>query len=77
MKRIVELIQEDVKSGASDQASIIHANREEEALAWKKELQVACLNVEFSMSYFGALIGTHLGEGRWVLLWFKNKLDVI
>ena len=72
MKRIVELLQEDVKSGANYQASIIHANREEEAIAWKKELQVECPNVEFSISYFGAVIGTHLGEGSMGLAWTKK-----
>lgn len=72
MKRIVELIGEDVKSGGSYKACIIHANREEEAKAWKNELEQLYPNVEFDISYFGPVIGTHLGEGGMGLCWVKK-----
>jgi DegV family protein with EDD domain len=72
MKRIVELLQEAVKGGEHYQASIIHANREQEALAWKAELQDQFPTVEFHISYFGAVIGTHLGEGSMGLTWVKK-----
>lgn len=72
MKRIVELLQEDAKSGAPYQAVIIHANREEEAIAWRDEIQESLPNVEFSISYFGAVIGTHLGEGAMGLGWTRK-----
>ncbi|PFP23268.1 fatty acid-binding protein DegV [Bacillus sp. AFS073361] len=74
MKRIVDLLDEDASSGNSYQAVIIHANREEEAREWRDELAVAYPNVEFTISYFGAVIGTHLGEGAMGLGWMK-KLD--
>lgn len=72
MKRIVELLQEAVNGGEPFQASIIHANREQEALAWKAELQDQFPTVEFHISYFGAVIGTHLGEGSMGLAWVKK-----
>jgi DegV family protein with EDD domain len=72
MKRIVDLLGEDAASGAPYQASIIHANREEEALEWKSELENLYPNVEFSISYFGPVIGTHLGEGAMGLGWMKK-----
>ena len=72
MKRIVERLDEDAKSGASYQASVIHANRENEALEWKAELEGLFPNVEFQISYFGAVIGTHLGEGSMGLAWVKK-----
>ncbi|WP_338449535.1 DegV family protein [Niallia oryzisoli] len=72
IKRIVELMQEDVSDGASYQAAIIHANCEEEVLAWKSELEELFPNVEFQLSYFGAVIGTHLGEGALGLGWVKK-----
>ncbi|PLR78253.1 fatty acid-binding protein DegV [Bacillus sp. V3-13] len=72
MKRIVELLEEDVKSGAPFRAVIIHANREEEAKEWKAELEAAYPNVEFMISYFGPVIGTHLGEGAMGLAWVKK-----
>jgi DegV family protein with EDD domain len=62
MKRLVELFAE-ATNGEHYQAAIIHANRQEEAEAWKQELATAFPNVDFTISYFGAVIGTHLGEG--------------
>lgn len=72
MNRIVELLGEDAKSGGQYQACIIHANREEEAQAWKEELEALYPNVEFTLSYFGPVIGTHLGEGAMGLGWMKK-----
>jgi DegV family protein with EDD domain len=72
MKRIVDLLEEDVKGGEPFRAVIIHANREEEALSWKSELEAQFPNVEFMLSYFGAVIGTHLGEGAMGMGWVKK-----
>ena len=73
MKRIVELLEEDAKSGAPYRAAIIHANREAEANEWKAELEAQFPNVEFMISYFGPVIGTHLGEGSMGLGWVKKR----
>ncbi|MEI5907595.1 DegV family protein [Bacillus spongiae] len=73
MKRIVELLEKDVEKGIPLQASIIHANRLEEAQAWKGELEEKYPTVEFSISYFGPVIGTHLGEGSMGLGWMKRN----
>lgn len=72
MKRIVDLLGEDAASGEPYQAVIIHANREVEALEWKSELEALYPNVEFLISYFGPVIGTHLGEGAMGLGWMKR-----
>jgi len=72
MKRIVELLRE-ATNGDSYYAVIIHANREEEAKEWKAELEPEFPNIEFSLSYFGAVIGTHLGEGSMGLGWMKKR----
>ena len=72
MKRIVDLLDEDASSGTPYQAAIIHANREEEGLEWKSELESLYPNVEFSISYFGPVIGSHLGEGAMGLGWMKK-----
>lgn len=72
MKRIVDLLGEDALSGGEFQAVIIHANREEEAEEWRKELSVVYPNVEFSIGYFGAVIGTHLGEGAMGMGWMRK-----
>ncbi|MEH7525226.1 DegV family protein, partial [Bacillus sp. JJ1503] len=59
-------------SGEPYRAVIIHANREEEAVEWKTELEGQFPNVEFMVSYFGPVIGTHLGEGSMGLGWVKK-----
>jgi DegV family protein with EDD domain len=72
MKRIVELLSEAVNGGEKFEAVIIHANREQEAKDWLSELEQMFPNVEFSLSYFGAVIATHLGEGAMGLGWTKK-----
>ncbi|MEK4653543.1 DegV family protein [Bacillus circulans] len=72
MRRIVELLREET-NGGSYYAAIIHGNREEEAKEWKAELEQEFPNIEFSLSYFGAVIGTHLGEGSMGLGWIKKR----
>ncbi|QED49612.1 DegV family protein [Cytobacillus dafuensis] len=72
MKRIVDLLEEDVKSGEPYRAVIIHANREEGAKEWAADLEARFPNVEFMISYFGPVIGTHLGEGSLGLCWMKK-----
>jgi len=73
MKRIANLLQEDATKHAKLQATIIHANQEQEAIAWKTELEANLPNVEFTISYFGPVIGTHLGEGSMGLGWVKTN----
>ncbi|MGH2317225.1 DegV family protein [Planococcus sp. SE5232] len=72
MNRIVDLLKEDSKDGQKRQATVIHANRPEEAKQWRAELEVACPEVDFEISYFGPVIGTHLGEGAMGLGWVKK-----
>jgi fatty acid-binding protein DegV len=56
----------------SYRAVVIHANREEEAREWKAELEAMYPSVEFSISYFGPVIGTHIGEGGMGMGWMKK-----
>lgn len=71
MRRMVDLLVE-ASAGEQYRAVIIHANREQEAMEWKKELEAELPNVEFMISYFGPVIGTHLGEGSMGLGWVKK-----
>jgi DegV family protein with EDD domain len=71
MRRMVDLLAE-ASSGEEYRAVIIHANREQEALEWKAELESELPHVEFMISYFGPVIGTHLGEGSMGLGWVKK-----
>lgn len=72
MNRIVELLGEDAKKYPLE-AAIIHANQPAEAERWLEELTSQYPNVKFTVSYFGPVIGTHLGEGSMGLGWVKRK----
>jgi DegV family protein with EDD domain len=72
LKRIFELFAEDAEKKEPLKAVIIHANRKEEAEELKAELEMQYPHVEFSISYFGPVIGTHLGEGAMGLGWVKK-----
>ncbi|MGR7978104.1 DegV family protein [Bacillus velezensis] len=73
ISRIFELFGEDASKGIPMRAAVIHANREEEAANIIQELSGKYPHVEFYNSYFGAVIGTHLGEGAIGIGWcFKN-----
>lgn len=72
LKRIVDLFEEDYKKGEPLQVAIIHANREQEAAHWKAELEQQFPDAEFTLSYFGPVIGTHLGEGAYGMGWSRK-----
>lgn len=72
MSRIVELLHADIKNGDQLQATIIHANRLEEAQQWQEQLKEMYPQVDFEISFFGPVIGTHLGEGAMGLGWVKK-----
>lgn len=72
MNRIAEMLKEDAASGAPIKATVIHANRKEAAEEWHRQLKEMCPEVEFDISYFGPVIGTHLGEGSMGLGWVRK-----
>ncbi|WP_342045652.1 DegV family protein [Bacillus sp. OTU530] len=72
LKRVIELFDEDARQGLPMEAVVIHANREEEAQEFAQQLREAYPHVEVGVGYFGAVIGTHLGEGTIGLGWYKK-----
>ncbi|WP_040227758.1 DegV family protein [Bhargavaea cecembensis] len=72
MARIEQLLGMAVEAEGPLEAAIIHANRPEEAEAWRETLQDKYPDVDFTISYFGPVIGTHLGEGSMGLGWVKK-----
>lgn len=72
LKRIFELFEEDASTAVPIRATVIHSNRETEAEEIKKQLETQFNNVEISISYFGPVIGTHLGEGSLGVGWYKK-----
>lgn len=67
------LLKETADDAEEVKAAIIHAQREDTAKRWRDELSEKYPNVEFEISYFGPVIGTHLGEGAIGITWYKVR----
>lgn len=72
LRRVDELLEGATKQHDSLQAVVIHANCEEQGREWMASLQQKFPQVDFKLSYFGPVIGTHLGEGSLALGWMKK-----
>ncbi|MFB7157005.1 MULTISPECIES: DegV family protein [unclassified Lysinibacillus] len=72
LKRAEELLAEDASKYEAMDAVVIHANCQAEAEEWLAQLAATYPNVNFKLSYFGPVIGTHLGEGSMGLGWTKK-----
>lgn len=71
LQRLKELFESHISNGKKTKAFIIHADRQNEAEAFLKELQAEHPEVEFQLAYFGAVIGTHVGEGTIGIGWYQ------
>nr|WP_156931893.1 DegV family protein [Bacillus sp. J37] len=72
LNRVFELLDEVAGQNEPMRVVVIHANRSEEAEKMQQELSVKYPNVECMISYFGPVIGTHLGEGAVGVGWYKK-----
>ena len=55
---------------------MIYSNNAEQAEKWMGELQTRFPEVTFELSYFGPVIGTHLGAGSLALGWMREPDSV-
>lgn len=72
MNLILGLLDEDGKQGPLE-VTVIHGNRQEKAEKIANELKEKYPDSSISVSYFGPVIGTHLGEGSLGIGWTKKK----
>lgn len=73
LKRVEELLQETMEEASYPLiATVIHANVPEQGIVWMEELKSRYPDVRFELSYFGPVIGTHLGEGALGLTWTED-----
>lgn len=72
INKIIELLEEDVDDDKTLKISIIHANIPEAAEDLKKRLLEKHPSLDISISYFGPVIGTHLGEGAIGMTWYQK-----
>ncbi|MGI8315502.1 DegV family protein [Halobacillus mangrovi] len=73
LKRIMSLFEESIQDGGQYKACLIHANQHNEAKELKEELESKFDHVDIELSYFGPVIGTHLGEGAIGLGWYRKS----
>lgn len=72
IQRIVGMLEEDIAGGGDYQVVIIHANDEQSARELQTDFSVNHPSFESNISYFGPVIGTHLGEGAIGICWYKK-----
>lgn len=72
INRIVGMLEEEAAKGKDLRVSFIHANNEESAITLEKQFKEKYPNIETSISYFGPVIGTHLGEGALGIGWYEK-----
>ncbi|MDD6431620.1 MAG: DegV family protein [Lactobacillaceae bacterium] len=51
---------------------VFHANAPEAGQKWMEKMQADFPDIKFELSYFGPVIGTHLGQGALALAWMQD-----
>ncbi|MCE7792715.1 DegV family protein [Salipaludibacillus sp. CUR1] len=74
LARICKLLHEDAQDGTPLDIAVIHANRPDKAEKIAADLREKYPNSTVYISYFGPVIGTHLGEGSLGIGWVKSHL---
>lgn len=72
VNRLIGMLEAEAEKGKDLKVSFIHANDEEAALALEKDFKQKYPNIETSISYFGPVIGTHLGEKAIGVGWYEK-----
>ncbi len=73
LKRVEDLFEEDTKDLTYPiKMIVIHANNEAVAKEWQAKLAKKYPNNSIEISYFGPVIGTHLGENALALGWMED-----
>jgi DegV family protein with EDD domain len=70
INRIVGLLEADAEKGKELRIAFIHGNEETTAIELQSDFLKKYPNMETSISYFGPVIGTHLGEGALGIAWY-------
>lgn len=70
LKRIMSLLEQEAESKKIARVVFIHANDEPAAVELQQRFQEKYPNIETIISYFGPVIGTHLGEKSLGVSWY-------
>ena len=72
INRIIGMLESEAEKGKDLNVCFIHANDEASAQALEKAFKQKYPNIETSISYFGPVIGTHLGEKAIGVGWYEK-----
>ncbi|GGK02979.1 hypothetical protein GCM10007063_26550 [Lentibacillus kapialis] len=72
LNRIMGMLEEDAAQGKELKVVFIHANNESAAVDLKDRFDTEHPKMDTMISYFGPVIGTHLGEGAVGVCWYKK-----
>ncbi|MFA1821336.1 DegV family protein [Virgibacillus oceani] len=70
INRIMGLLEEEAAKGKAMRVVFIHGNDEHSAVELEKEFLKKYPDTETSISYFGPVIGTHVGQGALGIGWY-------
>lgn len=72
LNRIVGLLEVEILKNNKMKVAVIHGNDREAAKDLKDGILKEYPELDISISYFGPVIGTHLGEGALGMCWYKQ-----
>jgi DegV family protein with EDD domain len=73
INRIIEMLDRDAAKGNIAKVVFIHANDEQSAIDLRDQFSKKYPQIETVVSYFGPVIGTHLGEKSLGISWYRNQ----
>ena len=72
INRMMSMLKEDAASNQLAEVVFIHGNNEEAARELETHFNQKYPDIKTSISYFGPVIGTHLGEGSLGISWYNE-----
>ncbi|SFA88112.1 EDD domain protein, DegV family [Lentibacillus halodurans] len=72
LNRIMGMLEKDAEQGKALKVVFIHANNESAAIELKEQFDASYPDMDTMISYFGPVIGTHLGEGALGVCWYTK-----
>lgn len=70
IQRIMNMLEKDAKEGKVEKVVFIHGNNESSAVALQETFKHMFPEIETVISYFGPVIGTHVGENSIGASWY-------
>lgn len=70
VSRVIGMLTEDAEQGQVSKVVFIHGNNEGSAVKLRDQFQRKFPHIETHISYFGPVIGTHLGENSIGVSWY-------